>query len=81
MREPRPQRVIIRGTKALAEVDWNVTRYRSRFSTPTQVLNYLGVRHADVVVTDTFAPAGEFLQRPASQRSNSARPRSRTTRR
>jgi Dolichyl-phosphate-mannose-protein mannosyltransferase len=61
MREPRPQGVIIRATKALAEVDWNVTRYQSRFSTPTQVLNYLDARRADVVVTDTFAPAADFL--------------------
>lgn len=61
MREPRPRDVIIRATKALAEVDWNVTRYKSRFSTPPQVLAYLDYRRTTAVVTDTFPPAGAFL--------------------
>jgi hypothetical protein len=61
MREPQPHAVIIRATKALAEVDWNVTQYRSRFSTPAEVVKYLDRCHADLVVTDTFAPWGDFL--------------------
>jgi hypothetical protein len=54
MDEQRPSNIVLRGTKALAEVDWNATRYRSLYSTPEQVaraINRLGVT---VIVVDTF---------------------------
>ncbi len=60
MREPHPSEVILRATKALADVNWNATEYRCRFTTPSQVLNYLRSHRVDLVVLDTFPPEVEF---------------------
>lgn len=73
MRPPRPGPVIVRGTKALAQVDWAGFHYRSLFSSPAEVVDYLERRHIDFVVLDTFAPEARFLHsellRQAVQRS------------
>ncbi len=61
MDEPHPSRTIIRGTKALADVDWNVSEYRSLFSNPAEVMNYLDQQNVNLVVLDTFAPQTHFL--------------------
>jgi len=59
--DPRPSYVIVRATKALADVDWNGTNYRSLFSSPGQVANYLEGRRVELVVLDTFTPQVHFL--------------------
>ncbi len=61
MREPRPSHVIIRGTKGLAQVDWNASQYRSFVSTPSEVVQYLQENHIEIVVVDTLAAQGQFL--------------------
>jgi hypothetical protein len=61
MREARPGHVILRGTKLLAEVDWNVTRYQSLFASPAEVLAALDHQQVQVVVTDTFPAPAHFL--------------------
>ncbi len=61
MREPRPSHVIIRGTKGLAQVDWNASQYRSYVSSPSQVVEYLQKNHIEIVVVDTLAAQGQFL--------------------
>ena len=60
MREPRPRDTIIRGTKALANVDWTGTEYRSLFSTSQQVLQFIQESHIGVVVTDNYPPLANF---------------------
>jgi hypothetical protein len=54
MDEPRPDRIVVRGTKALANVDWNGTTYRSLYSTPEQVTQAIESLHINLVVVDTF---------------------------
>lgn len=61
MHKPRPGPVIIRATKALADVDWAGFHYHSLFSTPEQVVDYLRRRHVNLVVLDTFTPQIKFL--------------------
>jgi hypothetical protein len=61
MRVPRPEGTIIRATKALAEVSWAGSKYRSFFSTPGEVVHYLDRRHVDLVVMDTLPHQIEFL--------------------
>ena len=60
MRQPRPEDVIIRDTKALADVDWTGTHYRSKFTTPDQLLHYIQRSHIGLLVTDTFPPLADF---------------------
>jgi hypothetical protein len=57
MREQRPGNIILRGTKALADVDWNAVRYRSLYSTPEQVTKAIDRLHVDLIVVDTFEGA------------------------
>ncbi len=54
MHERRPGRFIVRATKALADMSWNGTRYRSLFSTPEQVDEVIDDRHIDLVVIGTY---------------------------
>jgi 4-amino-4-deoxy-L-arabinose transferase-like glycosyltransferase len=54
MHEKRPGETIVRGTKALADVDWGGSRYRSLYATPQQLIQALDKLHIDLVVTDTF---------------------------
>ena len=61
MDEPHPTRTIIRGTKALANVDWTGSNYKSLFSTPAEIMNYLEQHHVGLVVLDTFTPQVHFL--------------------
>lgn len=61
MDEPRPSRVILRATKALAHVDWSGANYHSLFSTAAGVTNYLEQRGVQLVVVDTFPPLIHFL--------------------
>lgn len=60
MREPRPQDTIVRGTKALADVDWTGLRYRPVFTTEEQMFNYLQQSRIGVVVTDNFPAISNF---------------------
>lgn len=60
MDQPTPGDVVIRGTKALAEVAWDGSDYRSIYSTPQQITQYLRDEHVQVVVLDTFAPLNHF---------------------
>lgn len=60
MRQPRPLAVIIRGTKALADVDWIGSHYRARFTTTQQLLQYIQQAHIGLVVTDDFPPIARF---------------------
>ncbi len=57
MREPRPIDTIVRGTKALAQMDWEGAHYRNFFSTPAQVVDYLDRNQIGFVVTDSVTPA------------------------
>lgn len=50
----RPSNLILRGTKALANVDWNGAHYRSLYSTPEQVAQAIHRLHVNLVVVDTF---------------------------
>jgi hypothetical protein len=61
MHAPRPTDVIIRGTKALARVDWNASDYQSFFSTPEEVMQYFKQHNVQLAVIDTFPPDGVFL--------------------
>ncbi|MGA8029466.1 MAG: glycosyltransferase family 39 protein [Bryobacteraceae bacterium] len=74
MHERRPGSVVVRGTKALAEVDWNGSNYHSKFSSADQIVEFLKSRHVDFVVLDTFAPEAHFLHndllRTAAEQSN-----------
>jgi 4-amino-4-deoxy-L-arabinose transferase-like glycosyltransferase len=54
MDERRPGNTVLRGTKALADVDWNATRYRSLYSTPEQVAQAIERLGVNVIVVDTF---------------------------
>ena len=60
MREPHPEHIIIRATKALAEADWNATNYHAFFSTPAQILEYLDRHKIAVVVIDSFSGQNKF---------------------
>lgn len=61
MRVPHPEGTILRATKSLAEVSWAGSKYRSFFSTPAQVVDYLDRRRVDLVVVDTLPPEIDFL--------------------
>lgn len=54
LRAPQPSNVVVRGTKALANVDWAGTTYRCLYSTPQQVLQAIDDLHVNLVVIDTF---------------------------
>jgi hypothetical protein len=54
MRESRPGTVIVRATKALADMNWNASRYQSLYSTPKQVSDAIEKLHVDLVVFGTF---------------------------
>jgi hypothetical protein len=54
MSEERPGNVIVRGTKALASVDWGGFEYHSLYSTPEQVIGAIDQLHINLVVLDTF---------------------------
>jgi 4-amino-4-deoxy-L-arabinose transferase-like glycosyltransferase len=54
MRESRPGSRIVRATKALAETNWNGSRYRSLYSTPAQVARAVQDLRIDLVVIGTF---------------------------
>lgn len=60
MRKPRPERTVIRATKALAQVDWNGSHYRALFTTPQQILEYLDQHRIDLVVIDNLAGENTF---------------------
>ncbi len=60
MRQPRPVDTVVRGTKALARVDWEGSHYESLFSKPADILAYLDRNGIDLVVTDTFMSGNEF---------------------
>ena len=60
MRAPNPTDIIIRGTKALAKVNWNASQYESVFSTPRQVVNYLDTEKVQLVVMDDLDTASHF---------------------
>ena len=60
MKEPQPSDIIIRGTKSLANMEWNATHYRSVYSDPSQILHYLQDKKVQLVVMDDFAPQVRF---------------------
>ena len=60
MRQPQPSSVIVRGTKALANVDWGGTSYRCLYTTPSQVLQVIDSLHVKLVVVDTFRGARDL---------------------
>jgi len=41
MREKRPDHIILRATKLLADANWNESSYRLRFQTPTALMQYI----------------------------------------
>ncbi len=61
MREPYPTDTIIRGTKALAKVNWDASQYESVFSTPGQILNYLDSENVGLVVRDNIDVTSHFV--------------------
>jgi hypothetical protein len=64
MHEQRPGNLIVRGTKALADVDWSGAKYHSVYSTPEQVSQAIDRLHVNLVVVDTF-PGGRDLEHNA----------------
>ncbi len=56
MREPHPTDTILRSTKVLAQMDWDGAHYRSFFSKPAEVVDYLDRSQVRFVVTDQFTP-------------------------
>lgn len=54
MHERRPGNVIIRGTKAFAQVDWAGSSYHSLYSTPQQITQAIDQLGVNLIVTDTF---------------------------
>lgn len=60
MQRSHPANIVIRATKALANVGWSGGDYHPLYSTPQQILNYLHTEHVQVVVLDTFAPLNRF---------------------
>jgi len=60
MRQPQPSSVIIRGTKALASMEWNTANYRSFYSSPAEIVRYLEGEKVQLVVIDSFAPQVHF---------------------
>lgn len=55
MKEPRPSKTIVRGTKALAQVDWAGFNYRCLYSSSDDIKQAIDRIHASLVVSDTFA--------------------------
>ena len=56
MCERRPGHVVLRASKVLAEEQWNGEHYRSLFTTPQQILDYLHSVPVKVVVIDNSIP-------------------------
>ncbi len=61
MHEPRPKDIVLRGTKALAEADWNASEYRSFFSSPEEVIRYFEQNGVQLAVVDTFRSKRQLL--------------------
>ncbi len=60
MRQPRPEKVILRATKEFARVDWNGEHYQSLFNTSAELLAFLDQHHVAAVVTDTYRGMTSF---------------------
>lgn len=69
MREPHPTDTILRGTKVLAQMDWEGAHYRSFFSNPTELVDYLDRNQVGFVVTDNFTPASALPHNEALRRT------------
>lgn len=54
MNEKRPGNLIIRGTKALADMTWNASQYRCLYTTPEQVEAAIRNLHVDLVVVSNL---------------------------
>lgn len=60
MREPRPHDTILRGTKVLADVDWNGSRYYPHFRNTQQLSQFIRESRIDLVVIDDFPRIANF---------------------
>jgi hypothetical protein len=60
MHQPRPEDVVVRATKALAQVNWNASRYRSTFKSADEILDYVKRQKIGLVVVDSFAAQNTF---------------------
>jgi hypothetical protein len=58
LREKRPSHVILRASKMLAQSDWNGQHYRSFFTSPDQLLQYLKSIGVSIVVMDNNPGTG-----------------------
>ncbi|MBV9038463.1 MAG: glycosyltransferase family 39 protein [Acidobacteriaceae bacterium] len=72
MRQPQPSGVILRGTKFLANMEWNAAHYHSFYSTPSEILHCLEGKKVQFVVMDSFAsqvpfPHHELLRKTIQQ--------------
>ena len=54
MLAPKPPRIVLRGTKALAQSDWNGGHYESLFKTPAELTEFLKREHVRLVVMDDY---------------------------
>jgi Dolichyl-phosphate-mannose-protein mannosyltransferase len=60
MHQPRPEDVVVRATKALAQVNWNASKYHSSFSTAAGIRDYVKREKIGLVVVDSFASQNSF---------------------
>jgi len=51
---------VVRATKALAQVNWNASRYRSTFKSADEILDYVKRQKIGLVVVDSFAAQNTF---------------------
>lgn len=61
MLHPDPVARVIRGTKALATVEWNGASYRCKYPSVGQLVSFLRSNSIGVIVVDTFPPRTNFL--------------------
>ncbi len=74
MREPRPRDTVLRATKELARMNWTATSYRSLFTEPSQLLDYLDRAHVDAVVLDNYQGLRSFPHQRLVERTIQANP-------
>lgn len=69
MLEPRPEKIVLRGTKELAQMDWTGTHYHSRFEKPSELLAFLRKTHVESVVLDTYSANQSFAHQKLVMRT------------
>jgi hypothetical protein len=60
MIQPHPRETVLRGTKSLANVDWNGAGYHCNYSNSTELLRFMRDEKVGYVVLDNFAPQVKF---------------------